>query len=216
MINREKFEELEMKHGCGYWNVCWEHACPCAIITEHKGYSEEIYNSLVEEAREVVKMAEEEGLFDDSEDFEDWYNDEEEFDDYYPEEDNYNGILEEDCNKENMFNETIKFDLDTIPSHIKMNDNKICGFEMLPIDLETFINAPITTFLNKEMEENCFYMCEAIGIVTDMKHKEKSIDINVIISPKFKSLWINSKKKITIEYTIVDNKVIISSLLLVE
>lgn len=55
MITKEQFDKIESKHGCGYWNVCWEHACPCAITTECKGYSEGIYNGLKEEAREVVK-----------------------------------------------------------------------------------------------------------------------------------------------------------------
>ena len=55
MITREQFDRIEMEHGCGYWNVCWEHACPCAITTEHKGFKESIYKSLVEEANEVAK-----------------------------------------------------------------------------------------------------------------------------------------------------------------
>lgn len=83
MISQEKFYELEMQYGCGYWNICWEHACPCAITTESKGLQESIYNSLVEDLRKQVEME-----FDnyDYEDFEDWYNhDEYEFDDYYPE-----------------------------------------------------------------------------------------------------------------------------------
>lgn len=83
MINQEKFNELEIQFGCGYWNVCWEHACPCAITTENKGLQESIYNSLVQESREQVEM---EFGNDDYEDFDNWYNhDEDEFDDYYPE-----------------------------------------------------------------------------------------------------------------------------------
>lgn len=54
MISPERFYELELEHGCGYWNVCWEHACPCAITTENKGLREDIYNSLVEEANEAA------------------------------------------------------------------------------------------------------------------------------------------------------------------
>ncbi|NMA16007.1 MAG: hypothetical protein GX935_02020 [Erysipelotrichia bacterium] len=56
MISKEQFQELEYKYGCGYWNVCWEHACPCAITTEDKGYSEEIYNSLLAESNRVAEM----------------------------------------------------------------------------------------------------------------------------------------------------------------
>lgn len=83
MISQKNFHELEMQYGCGYWNVCWEHACPCAITTENKGLQESIYNSLVQESREQVEM---EFDNDDYEDFDNWYNhDEDEFDDYYPE-----------------------------------------------------------------------------------------------------------------------------------
>jgi hypothetical protein len=69
MISQEQFEKLELEHGCGYWNVCWEHACPCAITVENKGYSEEIYDSLKKEAEEVVLQAEKEGLFDEDIDY---------------------------------------------------------------------------------------------------------------------------------------------------
>lgn len=59
MISQERFDEVELEHGCGYWNVCYEHACPCAIVTENKGLQEIIYNSLVEEAREAATECEE-------------------------------------------------------------------------------------------------------------------------------------------------------------
>jgi len=58
MITQEQFNKLEMEYGCGYWNICWEHACPCAITIENKGLTKEIYDSLVEEAREIVEMDE--------------------------------------------------------------------------------------------------------------------------------------------------------------
>ncbi|MGE5437505.1 MAG: hypothetical protein ACM3O3_09790 [Syntrophothermus sp.] len=54
MISKEKFDKLESEYGCGYWDICWEHACPCAITTENKGYSEKIYNSLKKESEEVI------------------------------------------------------------------------------------------------------------------------------------------------------------------
>jgi len=60
MITKEQFDRIESEHGCGYYNVCWEHACPCAVTTEYKGYSEKIYNSLKEEAARVVREYEEE------------------------------------------------------------------------------------------------------------------------------------------------------------
>lgn len=62
MISQEKFDQLETNYGCGYWMVCWEHACPCAIITEHKGLQESIYTSLLKEANDMAKLLEEEGM----------------------------------------------------------------------------------------------------------------------------------------------------------
>jgi hypothetical protein len=64
VISKENFDKSEAEHGCGYWSVCWEHACPCAVVTENKGYSEEIYNSLKEDADKQVKMEEEDELLD--------------------------------------------------------------------------------------------------------------------------------------------------------
>jgi hypothetical protein len=55
MITQEHFDRIENEHGCGYWGVCWEHTCPCAITTEHKGLQKSIYNSLVQEGKEVAK-----------------------------------------------------------------------------------------------------------------------------------------------------------------
>ena len=63
MITQEQFKKLELEHGCGYWNLCWEHACPCAITTEDKGLQESIYNSLIKEAQEVVRIFEEEDQY---------------------------------------------------------------------------------------------------------------------------------------------------------
>ena len=59
MISQEKFDQIELEHGCGYWYVCWEHACPCAITTENKGLQEGIYKSLVAEAVKVADEIEE-------------------------------------------------------------------------------------------------------------------------------------------------------------
>lgn len=54
MITPEQFKENEYKYGCGYWNVCWEHACPCAITTENKGLREDIYNGFIKENQEMI------------------------------------------------------------------------------------------------------------------------------------------------------------------
>lgn len=53
MLTQEQFNKIELQYGCGYWNICWEHACPCAITTENKGLQESIYNSLVQECNEI-------------------------------------------------------------------------------------------------------------------------------------------------------------------
>lgn len=81
MISQKQFDKLESQYGCGYWNVCWEHACPCAITVEHKGLQESIYNSLIKDAQEVAAS------FDDSYDS---------LLDYYEEEDNENDYLDEE------------------------------------------------------------------------------------------------------------------------
>ena len=52
MISKKQFDRDESLYNCGYWSVCYDHACPCAITTENKEYSEEIYRSLKEEADE--------------------------------------------------------------------------------------------------------------------------------------------------------------------
>ena len=61
---QERFDELAYKYGCGYWNVCWEHACPCNVSVTCDGvYSEERNKSKLQEARRVVDLFEKEGLF---------------------------------------------------------------------------------------------------------------------------------------------------------
>ena len=60
MITQEHFDRLENEHGCGYWSVCWEHACPCAITVEHKGLQQSIYDSLMQEGKEIAKEFERE------------------------------------------------------------------------------------------------------------------------------------------------------------
>jgi len=55
MLTQEQFEKIELEHGCGYWNLCAERACPCAITTENKGLQESIYNGFIEENRKLVE-----------------------------------------------------------------------------------------------------------------------------------------------------------------
>lgn len=54
MLSKEEFEKIESEHGCGYWNLCWEHACPCAITVENKGLREDIYNGFIEENKKLA------------------------------------------------------------------------------------------------------------------------------------------------------------------
>lgn len=54
MLSQEQFEKIELEHGCGYWNLCWEHACPCAITTENKGLREDIYNGFIKENEKLA------------------------------------------------------------------------------------------------------------------------------------------------------------------
>ncbi|OCA97729.1 hypothetical protein [Clostridium beijerinckii] len=54
MLSKEEFEKIESEHGCGYWNLCWENACPCAITTENKGLREDIYNGFIEDNKKIT------------------------------------------------------------------------------------------------------------------------------------------------------------------
>ncbi|OOM82016.1 hypothetical protein CLPUN_06340 [Clostridium puniceum] len=54
MLSKEEFEKIESEHGCGYWNLCWEHACPCAITVDNKGLREDIYNGFIEENKKLA------------------------------------------------------------------------------------------------------------------------------------------------------------------
>lgn len=46
-MNKELFEKIEVKHGCGYWYVCDDHACPChPTAPVSKGFDEEVYKRM--------------------------------------------------------------------------------------------------------------------------------------------------------------------------
>lgn len=55
MISQEEFDEIEAEHNCGYWNECWEHACPCAIMVEDKGLRQDIWDEIKKEQREIAE-----------------------------------------------------------------------------------------------------------------------------------------------------------------
>ena len=83
MISQETFNKLELEYGCGYWNLCWKHACPCAITVENKGLQQSIYDSMCEENRLMAKQSDIEDSYNDIVyDCEDAYEDERN-DDYY-------------------------------------------------------------------------------------------------------------------------------------
>lgn len=44
MITKEQFEKIELAYGCGYWNVCDDHACPChPTAAVSQGFNKEVY-----------------------------------------------------------------------------------------------------------------------------------------------------------------------------
>ena len=46
-MDKETFEKIENKRGCGYWNVCDDHACPCSPDARvSQGYNEMVYETL--------------------------------------------------------------------------------------------------------------------------------------------------------------------------
>lgn len=55
MISQERFNLIESEHGCGYYYLCWEKACPCAITTENKGLTKQIYDGFIEENRKLAE-----------------------------------------------------------------------------------------------------------------------------------------------------------------
>ena len=47
MITKEVFEIIENRFGCGYWNVCDDHACGCSpSAAVSQGYNKETYESM--------------------------------------------------------------------------------------------------------------------------------------------------------------------------
>lgn len=61
MITEEQFEKIELQHGCGYWNVCDDRACPChSTANVSQGYNKEVYARMEEQDREYRKQIERE------------------------------------------------------------------------------------------------------------------------------------------------------------
>ena len=82
-MDEKGFREIENKYGCGYWNVCDDRGCPCAITTENKGYDKDLYIKWQKQCEEDSKCWEEK-LYEYDDDYDDiYYFDEDEDDDYY-------------------------------------------------------------------------------------------------------------------------------------
>ena len=61
MINKEQFEKIELNHGCGYWHVCDDHACPCApSAAVSQGFNEEVYARMKKQDEEYRRQIERE------------------------------------------------------------------------------------------------------------------------------------------------------------
>jgi len=89
MITKKRFEADEQCFGCGYWSICWEHACPCAITTEHKGLDQTIFDSLAADAKEAADLYERDcARFEDDLHFDD--------DDAYLRDDDLYGIFDDE------------------------------------------------------------------------------------------------------------------------
>lgn len=84
MITKEIFELIETLYGCGYWEICGDHACPChSDAPVSKGFNEKVYknmekayfeeNELIE--KEIVKFNKELDMYeDDIDDYDDIEN----------------------------------------------------------------------------------------------------------------------------------------------
>ncbi|WP_342423073.1 hypothetical protein [Paenibacillus sp. FSL E2-0178] len=64
MLSQQRFNEIESDYGCGYYQLCWEKACPCAITTENRGLSKEIYDRFIEENEKLTEDLYEDGFYD--------------------------------------------------------------------------------------------------------------------------------------------------------
>lgn len=52
-IHRRKFKKAEEEHGCGYWDLCDDRACPCSPNAPvSQGFSEEVWKRMLRNARE--------------------------------------------------------------------------------------------------------------------------------------------------------------------
>ena len=50
-IDEDDFKDVEKEYGCGYWFVCSDRGCPCALSSKTVGYDEQQYRNFDEELR---------------------------------------------------------------------------------------------------------------------------------------------------------------------
>ena len=79
--NRKQYDKDMELHDCGYWSVCDDHACGCAISDNVDGFDNEVYQKW---KLDLQKQAEE------------FYVDDYFVDAYYEDEDNYDDFMEEE------------------------------------------------------------------------------------------------------------------------
>ncbi|RDU22878.1 hypothetical protein [Anaerosacchariphilus polymeriproducens] len=52
--NKRAYEKNVKLHDCGYWGVCDDHACPCAIDKNVDGFDNKVYQSMKEDLQKQV------------------------------------------------------------------------------------------------------------------------------------------------------------------
>lgn len=53
-LHREKYLKDLIEHDCGYWSVCLDHGCKCAIDQNVNGFDDKVWNSMHKEMMECV------------------------------------------------------------------------------------------------------------------------------------------------------------------
>lgn len=52
--NRKQYEKDLDDHECGYWSVCDDHACGCAISKNVDGFSNKVYQEMKQDLQRIV------------------------------------------------------------------------------------------------------------------------------------------------------------------
>ena len=91
--NRRQYDKDMERYDCGYWSVCEDHACACAISDNVDGFDNEVYQEMKEDLQKQTEMFYEEERIDSDfysdpwDDNDDLYDDDEEFADYWYDDD---------------------------------------------------------------------------------------------------------------------------------